>query len=59
MKILVALAVLAIILTLFSALSGLLRPGANRERTVRALTLRVALSIALFMLLLITRLIGG
>ncbi|MCP9759215.1 twin transmembrane helix small protein [Aquitalea sp. S1-19] len=59
MKILIVLALLAILLALFSALFGLLRPDADRTRTVRALTLRIALSIGLFLLLIASRLSGG
>ena len=42
-----------ILLSLFSALYFLLKDKGNSERTVKALTVRVALSIALFVLLLL------
>lgn len=52
MKIIVILVIAAILISLFTALRGLLKPGAASEKTVRALTLRVGLSISLFLLLM-------
>lgn len=53
MKILVILFALCIVASLFSALYFLVRDQGRGERTVRALTVRVALSIALFALLML------
>lgn len=52
MKILVALAFLAIIGSLGSALFFLMRDKGQSNRTVHALALRVGLSITLFLLLI-------
>jgi apolipoprotein N-acyltransferase len=52
LKMLVVLLLLAIVVSLFSGLFYLYRDRGTGERTVRALTLRIALSIALFILLL-------
>ncbi len=52
MKILVALAFLAIIGSLGSALFFLMRDKGKSNRTVHALALRVGLSITLFLLLI-------
>jgi len=51
-KIIVILMLLAIVGSLFSALVFLYRNQGQRERMVKALTLRIALSMALFMLLM-------
>lgn len=53
MKILVILFVIFIVGSLFSALYFLIRDKGQGERTVKALTLRVALSVALFALLML------
>ncbi len=52
-KILVVLLLLSILGSLAVALVRMIRGGGSSDRTVRALTLRVALSIALFVLLMI------
>jgi apolipoprotein N-acyltransferase len=52
LKMLVVLLLLAIVVSLFSGLFYLYRDRGTGERTVRALTLRIALSIALFIMLL-------
>ena len=52
LRVLVVLLLLAIIGSLFSGLFYLYRDRGEGERTVRALTLRIGLSIALFLLLL-------
>jgi hypothetical protein len=52
LKLLVVLLLLAIIGSLFSGLFYLYRDRGAGERTVRALTLRIGLSIALFLVLL-------
>ena len=51
-KLLVVLLLLGIVGSLFSGLFYLYRDRGSGERTVRALTLRIALSITLFILLL-------
>lgn len=51
-KLLVVLLLFGIIGSLFSGLFYLYRDRGSGERTVRALTLRIALSITLFLLLL-------
>jgi hypothetical protein len=51
--VLVILLLLAIVCSLFSGLFYLYRDRGAGERTARALTLRIGLSIALFLLLLI------
>ena len=53
MKILVILFVIFIIASLFSALYFLIKDKGQGERTVRALTVRVALSVVLFALLML------
>lgn len=53
MKILVLLFVAFILASLFSALYFLLRDKGGSERTVKALTVRVALSVTLFILLML------
>lgn len=59
MKWIVLVLVLGIVATLGSALFALMRqqPG-QRERTVRSLTLRVGLSVSLFILLLLGQGLG-
>ncbi len=52
-KLLVVVLLLAILASLASGLLFLIRDKGQSERTVKSLTLRVALSIALFLLLLI------
>ncbi|TXT31787.1 MAG: hypothetical protein FD131_710 [Rhodocyclaceae bacterium] len=52
LKLLVVLLLLAIVGSLFSGLFYLYRDRGAGERTVRALTLRIGLSIALFLMLL-------
>ena len=52
LKIVVVLMLLAIVASLFSGLVFLYRDRGTGERTVRALTLRIGLSIGLFLLLL-------
>ncbi len=53
MKILVVIALLAIVGSLGSALFFLMRDKGNSNRTVRALAVRVGLSVLLFVLLLL------
>lgn len=53
MKIIVLLFVVFILGSLFSALYFLIKDKGRSERMVRALTLRVVLSIALFVLLML------
>lgn len=53
MRIVVILFLVAILLSLGSALTFLLRDKGHGPRVVRALTLRVGLSIGLFLLLMI------
>ena len=52
-KLFVILVLLLILGSLFSALFYLVKDKGQGERTVKALTLRISLSIALFILLLI------
>jgi hypothetical protein len=58
MKIVVILMLVAIFFSLFSALYFLFRDQAGSTRTVKALTLRISLSIGLFVLLLAARYAG-
>ncbi|HSN38716.1 MAG TPA: twin transmembrane helix small protein [Burkholderiales bacterium] len=53
MKIIVLLFIVFILGSLFSALFFLIRDKGQSERTVKALTIRVALSITLFVLLML------
>jgi len=53
MKIVVILFLIFIVASLFSALYFLIRDKGQGERTVKALTLRVALSVAVFALLML------
>ena len=58
MKILVAIAFILIIASLGSALVFLMKDKGKTNRTVRALALRVGLSIALFVLILVANYLG-
>ena len=58
MKIVVILMLVAIFASLFSALYFLFQDQAGSTRTVKALTLRISLSIALFILLLAAHYFG-
>ncbi|QNM96092.1 twin transmembrane helix small protein [Chitinimonas koreensis] len=58
MKIVVVLLIVCILLAMGSALFTLIRHKGASERTVRALTLRVALSIGLFLLLMLAWKLG-
>lgn len=51
-KIFIIIALVVIVASLFSALAGLFRQEGQNQRVVRALTLRISLSIGLFVLLL-------
>jgi hypothetical protein len=51
-KLLIILALVAIVGSLFYALTGLLRDKGDSNRTVKALTWRIGLSLGLFLLLL-------
>ena len=53
MKIVVILFLVFIVGSLFSALYYLVRDKGQGERTVRALTVRITLSVALFLLLML------
>lgn len=54
LKLLVVFTLLAIVISLFSGLWFLYRDRGSGTRAVRALTLRIGLSISLFILLLVT-----
>ncbi len=58
MKILVILFAVFIVASLFSALYFLIKDKGSGERTVRALTVRVALSVALFAILMLSYYFG-
>jgi hypothetical protein len=58
MKIIVAIAFILIIASLASALFFLMRDKGKTDRTVKALTMRVGLSFALFILLLLAYRMG-
>lgn len=58
MKIIVAIAFILILGSLFSALFFLMRDKGKSNRTVQALAMRVGLSITLFILLLISYKLG-
>ena len=58
MRIFVAIAFLLIVASLGSALFYLMRDKGNSNRTVNALTVRIALSVALFLLLLFATWMG-
>lgn len=53
MRLLIVLAFAAIIVSMIVALNFMSRRGAGSSRTVNALTVRIALSVALFILLLV------
>lgn len=57
-KILILIMLALIVTSLFSALFYLIKDKGQGERTAKALTLRIALSIALFVLLLISFKLG-
>jgi hypothetical protein len=57
-KIIVVLVFIAILGSLGSALFSLMRDRGDSQRTVRALTIRVALSISLFVLLMLAGALG-
>ena len=57
-KLLIVAVVLFIIVTLFRALWALVRGGADKTSVVRALTIRVALSVSLFIALLLSAKMG-
>lgn len=52
-KIAVVLAMLAIVFSLFSGAFFLVRDGSSSRRVVRALTWRISLSVALFVIILV------
>lgn len=52
-KILIIITLIVIGISLFSALFYLMKGDANNERVVKALTWRISLSLALFLLLMI------
>ncbi len=58
MKIIVILILLVIVGSLASALFYLMRDKAGSERTVKALTIRIGLSVSLFLLLLLGYYLG-
>lgn len=58
MKIVVALAFILIIASLGSALFFLMRDKGRSNRTVQALAMRVGLSVALFLLILLANKLG-
>ena len=58
MKVVIGVMLLVILASLFSALVFLLRDRGGSGRTVRALTWRIGLSIALFVLLIVASLMG-
>jgi hypothetical protein len=58
MKIVIAIAFILIIGSLGSALFYLMRDKGKSDRTVKALTMRVGFSIALFVLILIAHWLG-
>ena len=57
-KIIVVLVLLTIIGSLFSGLFYLVRDKGTSERTVRALTVRISLSVLLFVLLMLGQFTG-
>ena len=58
MKIIIVFLLACIVLALFWGLAGLLKAESGSQRLIRSLTLRVGLSIGLFMLLLLGALFG-
>lgn len=57
-KLLIVAVLLFIVFTLFRALFALMHKGADRTTVVRALTIRVAFSIGLFVVLLVSAKLG-
>lgn len=57
-KIMIVLALITIVASLFSALFFLAKDKTGGERTVKALTLRIGLSITLFIILMISYYFG-
>jgi len=57
-KLLVVFTLLAIVVSLFSGLWFLYQDRGSGERAVRALTIRIGLSISLFLILLVTYRLG-
>lgn len=57
-KIIIVLALIAIVGSLFSALYFLAKDKTGGERTVKALTIRIGLSITLFILLMLSYYFG-
>ena len=58
MKYIIILMLLAILISLGTALYGLLRDKGSSNRTVKALTFRIGLSISLLILLLVAQYLG-
>lgn len=58
MRLLILLMILAILASLASALFYLIKDGGSSKRTVKALTLRVGISVGLFVLVLIAYALG-
>lgn len=58
MKIVIAIAFILIVGSLASALFYLMRDKSKSDRTVKALTMRVGFSIALFVLILVAHWLG-
>jgi ABC-type nitrate/sulfonate/bicarbonate transport system substrate-binding protein len=58
MKIVAVLFIIAILLALGSALLSLVRQRGPANKTVKALTIRVALSVALFLMLMLAYKLG-
>lgn len=57
-KVIIVLTLIAIIGSLFSALFFLAKDKSGGERTAKALTIRISLSIALFILLMLSYFFG-
>lgn len=57
-KLIIAVLLLAIVVSLFSGLFFLMKDSSRSKRTVRALTLRVSLSVALIVFLLLATKMG-
>lgn len=58
MKIIIVLLIIGILVALGSALFALIKHKGSSEKTVKALTLRVALSLGLFLLLMLAAKLG-
>ncbi|SFZ75641.1 twin transmembrane helix small protein [Chitinimonas taiwanensis] len=58
MKIIIVLLIIGILAALGSALFALIKHKGSSEKTVKALTLRVALSLGLFLLLMLAAKLG-